>query len=134
MPGIPSVYYGREFGAQAQKSQGDDALRPEFSEEQAENGWNALSAHVSRLYAVRESSPALCRGGYRQLHINSKQLVFLRQFEGERIVFALNMDDSPYTAHFDAGAGSGTDLISGQSVSFGGGLNIPGKTAYIIRL
>ncbi len=134
MPGIPSVYYGSEFGTEAQKSQGDDALRPEFSEEQAESGWNTLSAHISRLYSVRESSPALCRGGYKQLHINSKQLVFLRQFEGERVIFALNMDDAPYTAHFDAGAGSGTDLLTGQSVSFGGGLNLPAQTAYIIRL
>lgn len=83
---------------------------------------------------MRESSPALCRGGYKQLHINSKQLVFLRQFEGERVIFALNMDDAPYTAHFDAGAGSGTDLLTGQSVSFGGGLNLPAQTAYIIRL
>ena len=68
------------------------------------------------------------------LHINSKQLVFLRQFEGERIVFGLNMDDAPYTAHFDAGASGGTDLISGNGVSFEGGLNLPAKTAYIIRL
>ena len=134
MPGIPSVYYGSEFGVEAQKSQGDDALRPEFSEKAAERSWNALSAYVSRLYAVRASSAALCRGGYKQLHINSKQLVFLRQFEGERVIFALNTDDAPYTAHFDAGAGSGTDLISGRTVSFDGGLNIPQKTAYIIRV
>ncbi len=134
MPGIPSVYYGSEFGVEAQKSQGDDALRPEFSAEQAQSLWNGLSAYVSRLYSVRASSPALCRGGYKQLHINSKQLVFRREFEGERVIFALNMDDAPYTAHFDAGAGSGTDLITGQNVNFGGGLTIPGKTAYIVRL
>ena len=134
MPGIPSVYYGSELGMEAQKSQGDDALRPEFSEEIAEKGWNDMAAYVSRLYAVRESSPALCRGGYKQLHINSKQLVFLRQFEGERVIFALNMDDAPYTAHFDAGASGGTDLITGQNVGLGGGVNIPGRTAYIIKL
>ena len=50
------------------------------------------------------------------------------------MVFALNMDDAPYTAHFDAGAADGSDLISGQTISFGGGLSIPSKTAYIIRL
>ena len=134
MPGIPAVYYGSEFGLEAQKSQGDDALRPEFSAELAKGSSNALSAYVSRLYAVRVATPALCRGGYKQLHINSKQLVFLRQFEGERVVFAVNMDEAPYTAHFDAGAGSGTDLITGQKVSLGGSLQIPAKTAYIIKL
>ena len=134
MPGIPSVYYGSEFGMEGQKSQGDDALRPEFSLEQAEKSANALSDYVARLYAVRASSAALCRGSYKQLHINSKQLVFRREFEGERVIFALNMDESPYTAHFDAGAGEGTDLVTGKRVSFGGGLSIPPKTAYIIRL
>ena len=62
------------------------------------------------------------------------RVFFRREYDGERVIFALNMDDAPYTAHFDAGAGSGTDLITGQSVSFGGGLSIPGKTAYIVRL
>ena len=133
MPGIPSVYYGSEFGLEAQKSQGDDALRPEFSEKVAESEWNPLAAYVSRLYSVRESSVALCRGGYKQLHINSKQLVFLRQFEGERVIFALNMDNAPYTAHFDAGSSGGTDLVTGQKIDFNGGLNIPAKTAYIIK-
>ncbi len=134
MPGIPSVYYGSEFGVTADKGQGDDALRPAFSAELAESSRNALSAYIGRLYAVRKSSAALCRGSYKQLHINSKQLVFRREFDGERVIFALNMDDAPYTAHFDAGAGNGTDLISGGHVDFGGGLHIPAKTAMIVAL
>ena len=134
MPGIPSVYYGSEFGLTAQKAQGDDALRPECSAAFAERSFNDLAAYISRLYSVRTSSPALCRGGYKQLHINSKQLVFRRSFEGENIIFALNMDDAPYTAHFDAGAADGTDLVTGRSVRFEGGLSIPAKTAYIVRI
>lgn len=134
MPGIPSVYYGSEFGIMAEKGQGDDALRPEFSEELAESSRNALSAYISRLYSVRKSSPALCRGNYKQLHINSKQLVFSREFDGQRVIFALNMDDAPYTAHFNANAGRGTDMLTGQDIDFGGGLNIPAKTAFIINV
>lgn len=134
MPGIPSVYYGSEFGVLADKGQGDDALRPEFSAELAESSHNALSNYISRLYAVRKSSAALCRGSYKQLHINPKQLVFRREYNGERVIFALNMDDASYTAHFDAGAGSGVDLLTGRTVSFEGGLNIPAKTAFIIKV
>lgn len=133
MPGIPSVYYGSEFGLPGDKGQGDDALRPEFSVELAESSKNALSEYVSHLYAVRKASPALCRGSYKQLHINSKQLVFRREFDGERVIFALNMDNAPYTAHFNAGIDRGTDLLTGQTVDFGGGLNIPAKTAYMIH-
>ena len=133
MPGIPSVYYGSEFGITADKGQGDDALRPAFSAELAESSRNALSDYITQLYAVRKSSVALCRGNYKQLHVNPKQLVFRREFNGERVIFALNMDDAPYTAHFDAGAGSGTDLLTGQTVSFDGGLSIPAKTALMIH-
>lgn len=134
MPGIPSVYYGSEFGLTADKGQGDDALRPEFSAELAESSRNALSDYITQLYAVRKSSAALCRGNYKQLHVNPKQLVFRREFNGERVIFALNMDDAPYTAHFDAGAGSGTDLLTGRTVGFDGGLQIPAKTALIINV
>ena len=136
MPGIPAVYYGSEFGIGGDKGQGDDALRPSFSAERAESAKsnNALWETVSHLYAVRKASPALCRGSYKQLHINSKQLIFRREFDGHRVIFALNMDNAPYVAHFDAGAGNGTDLLTGQTIDFGGGLNIPAKTAYLIHI
>lgn len=45
----------------------------------------------------------------------------------------MNCGDNEFTAHFDAQAGCGTDLITGESVDFGGGLVIKGKTAMIIR-
>lgn len=134
MPGIPSVYYGSEFGMQGEKSHGDDALRPEMSAELAESSFNDLAAYISRLYEVRTSSPALCRGKYKQLHINSKQLIFRREYNGEQVIFALNMDDAPYTAHFNAEAGRAEDLLTGQTIDFGGGLSIPAKTVYIARV
>lgn len=134
MPGIPSVYYGSEFGMLGEKSHGDDALRPEMSKELADNSLNELSTYISRLYAIRTSSAALCRGKYKQLHINSKQLIFRREYNGEQVIVALNMDDAPYTAHFNAEAGRAEDLITGQTIDFGGGLNIPAKTAYIARV
>ena len=45
----------------------------------------------------------------------------------------MNCGDNEFTAHFDAQAGCGIDLITGDSVDFGGGLTIQGKTAMIIR-
>lgn len=134
MPGIPAVYYGSEFGMLGDKKQGDDALRPEMSAELAESSFNDLAVYISRLYEIRKSSPALCRGKYKQLHINSKQLIFRREYNGEQVIFALNMDDAPYTAHFNAEAGRAEDLLTGQTIDFGGGLNIPAKTAYIARV
>ncbi|RAZ93510.1 cyclomaltodextrinase, partial [Klebsiella oxytoca] len=39
MPGIPCVYYGSEWGAKANKSEGDPALRACFEAPQ----WNGLT-------------------------------------------------------------------------------------------
>ena len=60
-------------------------------------------------------------------------LVFQRQSSEDRIIVAINIGNEEYTAHFDARAGQGTDLISGELIDFGGGLLIPAKKAFMIR-
>ena len=45
--------------------------------------------------------------------------------DGERVLIAINADDQPYTAHFDARCGRATDLITGQPHDFGGGSELP---------
>ena len=37
------------------------------------------------------------------------------------MLFAVNIDDQPYTAHFDAKCGRAVDLITGEPHDFGGG-------------
>ena len=91
------------------------------------------SDYIAKLAKVREGSPALKYGDYLQLAIAPDVLVFQRRTNEDRIIFAMNCGDYEFTAHFDAQAGCGTDLITGESVDFGGGLVIKGKTAMIIR-
>ena len=43
---------------------------------------------------------------------------------------AINAEEQPYTAHFDAGCGRAVDLITGQEHDFGGGSELPGYSAY----
>ena len=38
---------------------------------------------------------------------------------------AVNADETPYTAHFDAGCGRAVDLITGKDHDFGGGSELP---------
>ena len=59
---------------------------------------------------------ALCHGGYRTVVITNRQLVFLREYEGERALCAVNLDDAPSTANLGGFAGRATDLISGEMV------------------
>ena len=58
MPGIPCIYYGSEWGAKGNKSDGDPALRPSC-EEPVEN---ELTEFVGKLSAAKKGSKALNYG------------------------------------------------------------------------
>ncbi len=131
MPGIPSVYYGSELGLSGDKSAGDAALRPVLDIDDVKRMKNSLTTYIARLCSARQQSEALRRGSYRQLYVNSHQLVFERCVDGERVICAVNTADQPHRAHFDAGAGRAIDLITGHTIDFGGGLEIPARSAYI---
>ncbi len=126
MPGIPCVYYGSEWGALGDKAQGDAALRPCFAQPE-ENG---LTAWIAKLAQAHKNSPALCEGSYRNVLIQSKQLILERETDGERVLAAVNMDSQPVTVHFDAHAGRAVDLISGEMHDFGGGSELPPYSAF----
>ncbi len=117
MPGIPCVYYGSEWGAKAEKSQGDPALRACFEAPV----FNELSEWISRLAEAKKHSKALNYGDFRSVVLTNRQCIFERKTEGERVLVAINADDQPYIAHFDAGCGQAVDLITGKLHDFGGG-------------
>lgn len=122
MPGIPCVYYGSEWGALGQKEKGNDAhLRPCF-EETVEND---LSNMISKMAVVHRKEPALCYGSYEKLLLTNKQYIFERAYEGERIMIAINADDQPFSAHFNANAGRAMDLLTDEPHDFGGGSELP---------
>ena len=125
MPGIPCVYYGSEWGTRADKSQGDPALRPCF--EQPE--WNELSEFISKIAEAKKNSEALNYGSFRSVLLTNRQCIFERASGHERVMVAINADGAPFTAHFDAGCGMATDLITGQPHDFGGGSELPPYSA-----
>ncbi len=130
MPGIPCVYYGSEWGAEAHKSQGDPALRACF-EDPVEN---ELSAWISRLAEAKKQSKALNYGGFRSVVLTNKQCIFERKTEDERVMVAINADEEEYHAHFDAGCGMAGDLITKEAHDFGGGSRLPGYSAYFWKM
>lgn len=126
MPGIPCVYYGSEWGAKANKSEGDPALRACFGAPVE----NELTAWIAKLAAAKKNSHALNYGAFRSLVLTNRQCIFEREADGERVLVAVNADDQPYTAHFDARAGRAVDLITGEPHDFGGGSELPPYSAY----
>lgn len=129
MPGVPSIYYGSEWGLEGDKHQGDASLRPALETPQS----NELTAWITKLAAARHAYPALQSGAYRTVVLTNKQYIFERAIDGERVLVAINADAEPFTAHFDAQCGRATDLITGDLHDFGGGSELPPYSAYFWR-
>jgi len=130
MPGVPAVYYGSEWGVQGDKRQGDAALRPDIERPEE----NELTAWIAKLAAAKRGSDALCYGGYRNVVLTNKQIVFERKCDAERVLVAVNADREPFRAHFDAGCGTAVDLISGETHDFGGGSELPPCSAFFWKM
>ena len=126
MPGIPCVYYGSEWGAKANKSEGDPALRACFDAPVE----NDLTAWISKLAAAKKASNALNYGDFRSVVLTNRQCIFERKTDSERVLVAINADNVPYTAHFDAGCGTAVDLITDHTHDFGGGSELPPYSAF----
>ncbi len=108
MPGVPSLYYGSEWGLTGQKRGGDDApLRPALEAP----GESPLTSLVARLARIRHATPALRRGNYRQLFVASEQFAFAREYEGQRVLVAVNAAPTPATLSLEAGRPEGSVFV-----------------------
>ena len=92
--------------------------------------WNELTDWIAALAKAHKESKALCYGDFKQVVLTNKQCIWERIFEDERVLIAVNIDDQPYTAHFDAKCGRAVDLITGKPHDFGGGSELPPYSAY----
>ena len=129
LPGIPCIYYGSEWGFKADKSQGDPALRPCFDKPE----WNELTDIIANLCRAKEGSNALAYGDFKSLLLTNRQCIFERKTGEDRALIVINADENPYHADFNARAGKATDALTGKEIDFGGGLDIPGYTAYLLQ-
>lgn len=96
MPGIPSIYYGSEWGIEGEKGQGMDAdlpLRPKLDLEEMENKNPELIKHLKKLAEIRTDSEAVKYGEYEEIVVRNEQFVFARAVEEEQKIVALNLVD-----------------------------------------
>lgn len=127
MPGMPCVYYGSEWGTKADKCEGDPALRVSFASPE----WNALTDHIAKLAEIRKAHRCLSYGGITIPVLTNRQCIIERECDGERVLIAINADDQPYTAHFDARCGRAQELLTGTVHDFGGGSTLQPHSAEI---
>jgi glycosidase len=117
MPGIPSVYYGSEWGIEGRHGQTDRLLRPslELAEVAAHCPHPELPALIRRLAEIRRGSAALLRGEYAQVHVAARQLAYLRRTPEEFTLVVINSDERPVSLELPVpqiGDGQLLDLIS----------------------
>lgn len=98
LPGIPSLYYGSEWGIEGRKEgPNDDPLRPALDLEQCEqeNAHPELTRYLAWLGELRRGNEVLARGVYRELALTNRQYAFARILEDKAVIVAVNNDESP---------------------------------------
>ena len=125
LPGVPSIYYGSEFGIDGKKEKFSDAsLRPalnldDYADSTTKNPCTALIAALGK---VRQGTPALSYGSYAELALTNRQFAFARDLDGMRVIVTVNNDDSDAEMNLPTGsAPEYVGALTGQKVSAQGG-------------
>lgn len=122
LPGIPSIYYGSEWGVEGRKANGGDpALRPCLDvEEMRQNPpipW--LPEYLKFLGTCREEHPVIAKGSYRELFLTTRQYAFAKISGGEAVIVAVNNDenDAHMSVPLPVQASKLTNLETGEEIS-----------------
>ncbi len=114
MPGIPSIYYGSEWGLTATRTSASDApLRPRLDLETVQRTapHPDLPVVIQRLSRIRRASHALRHGNYRQLLVRHEQLAYARQSDGETAIVLVNAASNPVPLDMPVPVAEGTRLV-----------------------
>ena len=125
LPGIPSIYYGSEFGIEGKKEKfSDDSLRPALNLKDYADATttNPNTALIAALGKVRQHTPALSYGSYAELQLTNRQFAFARDLDGVRVIVTVNNDDNAAGMNLPAGnCAEYVGALTGQKVSVEGG-------------
>ncbi len=119
LPGIPSVYYGSEFGIEGKKERySDDSLRPALHLEEYRDAVknNPCTALIAALGEIRQKTPALSWGDYAELCLTNRQYAFSRNWKGQDVIITVNNDDNDASLTVPARNQTYTGALSGEEV------------------
>ncbi len=120
LPGVPSVYYGSEFGIEGKKEKWSDAsLRPALNISDYKNAKkdNPLTALIAALGKIRQEVKALSYGEYKEQLLTNRQYAFSRKLNDENVIITVNNDDNPAWINVPAeGMASYIGALSGKTV------------------
>ncbi len=120
LPGIPSVYYGSEFGVEGKKERYSDAsIRPALDLEELKKQDNPYVEIIKALGRIHLSEKALSYGEYRELELTTTKYAFAR---GD-VIITVNNSDTPASFDLDFD-GTYTGALSGKPIASEGKLHI----------
>jgi glycosidase len=107
MPGVPSIYYGSEFGIRGRKEDQDAALRPSLNLQDLLTHAERLDLFeaIKKLINIRKEHPSLINGAYRQLLLTNEQFAFARDLENGTAITAVNAADHAVSMDIPIGNG-----------------------------
>lgn len=142
LPGIPSIYYGSEFGIEGKKDKGsDEGLRPYLNYEDYKDAIedNKLTSLIMNLASLRDKHIELVEGKYKELFLTNRQFAFGRFSHISGIVIGVNNDDK--SAYINIALPidfkEATDCLSSERVRITDNilrLEIPGNNGRIIKV
>ncbi len=93
VPGIPSIYYGSEFGIEGNKERSSDwNLRPDLNLADF-NTNDELPSLFRKLGNIKQKFNELTYGDFQELHLTTARFAFARTLDGKAVVTALNNAD-----------------------------------------
>jgi len=119
LPGLPSIYYGSEWGISGVKENGSDQpLRPYIDIKNPPKDNPKLEAHIRKLSDIRQNQNALRYGGYKQIYLDYRRpLIYERHCDSERIFVAVNVGENADTINLSSHHnGVFIDLLSGERI------------------
>ena len=121
LPGIPSLYYGSEFGIEGRKENGsDDSLRPHLTLSDFDENADAQKRVelISKLSKVRQETKSLSYGSYQELLLTNRQYAFSRTMDDTSVIITVNNDENEASLSVrNASAASYTGALSGKTVT-----------------
>lgn len=119
IPGIPSIYYGSEFGIAGDKEHSSDwNLRPDLDLADF-NEKDELPALFTKLGKIKQKFPELTYGDYRELNLTTGQFAFARCLDDRAIVTAVNNADNAVHMEINlpVGANKAVNLLTMEEES-----------------
>ena len=120
IPGVPSIYYGSEWGLEGKRTpHSDAALRPQLDLNRLRRTapHRNLPPTIRQLIQIRQALAPLRYGRYRQLHVSHEQFGFARELEGETVIVLLNASSNSVKLELRVNLANGrqmVDLLNGQ--------------------